>query len=73
VKAAEKDLQMTIPLTANFWALSKVRPRGAHRLSPRLRSLGRLPHRTMAFVIRVGRRIVNIAGLRARKLEFDRM
>jgi len=44
-------------------------PRGAHRLSPGLRWLGGLRHRTVDIVIRVCRFMVKIAALWARNLE----
>jgi hypothetical protein len=64
---------MTIPLTTIFWVRAEV---DGMRLAPfksRLRWLGRLRHRTLAILIRVGRNSVNMAARRARKLEFDRM
>jgi hypothetical protein len=69
VKAAEKDLQTTTPLTADFCVTAEVE---ATRLAPfksRLRWLGRLRHRTVAIVIRVGRFMVKIATHWARNLE----
>ncbi len=58
---------------ANFWVTAEVEAsRRAPFKSPATR-LGRLRHRNVAIVIRVGRSIVNIAARGAAKLEADCM
>jgi hypothetical protein len=73
VKAAEKDLQTTRPLTANCWVSAEVEARRLAPFKSRLRWLGRLRRRDVANVIRVRLNIANIAARTVRKLEFDWM
>jgi hypothetical protein len=72
-KAAEKELQTTTPLTADSCVTAEVE---ATRLAPfksRVRWLGRMRHRTVAIVIRVGRSMMNIAAHGPRNLEIGLM
>jgi len=73
VKAAEKDLQTTKPLTANCWVSAELEARRLAPFKSRLRWLGRLRRRTVAIVIRVGRSKVNIAAYGPRNLEIGGM
>jgi hypothetical protein len=72
-KAAEKELRTTTSLTVHFWVAAEVE---ATRLAPfmsLLSWLGRLRHRNVAIVIRVGRSMVNIAAHGPRNLEIGGM
>ena len=70
MKAAEKDLQTTRPLTANCWVSAEVEARRLAPFKSRLRWLGSLRRRDVANVIRVRLNIANIAARMVRKLEF---
>jgi hypothetical protein len=73
VKAAEKELQTIRPLVGNFWVSVEVEARRRAPFKSRLRWLGRVRHRTVAIVIRVGRIIANIDARAVRKLEAEGM
>jgi hypothetical protein len=60
---------MTRPLTANCWVTAEVEATRRAPFKSRLRWLGRLRHRTVANVNRVGRSMANIAAYGARNLE----
>jgi len=68
-KAAEKDLRTTTPLTTDFCVTAEVETTRLAPFKSRPRWLGRLRHRTLDIVIRVGRFMVKIAALWARNLE----
>jgi hypothetical protein len=69
-KAAEKDLQTTTPIDGGIWgSLPEVEATRGGLFKSRLCWLGRLRNRKVAIVIRVGRRIVNIAARGGSNLE----
>jgi hypothetical protein len=73
VKAAEKELQARRPLTTYFLVTTEGE---GTRLAPfrsRLRWLGRVRHRTVAIVIRVGRSMMDVSAHGPRNLEIGVM